>query len=256
MDQGMKVTVIVPVYDRPDLLMTCLESLAEQDMGFDVVVVDDASPESDAMRACQSFLFDTFPWRCWVKHPQNLGSLRSIRDGVAVSRAEPDDVILLVDGDDRLDGPTAVSTLYDAYDLTGALFAYGSYRPDPPEDGCPPATRIPHSVLVDGTIRSYITTMGIIPFNHPLSFRRRVLDAIDDTELQIDGEWMRYGYDIALAVPAIELAGDRVVFMTDCLYVYTSNRDDSVARARPTETHVEGQHVLHRPRVHTPLEWT
>lgn len=43
----MKISVVVPVYNNPDGLKTCLKSLSEvDDPDFEVIVVDDASPTS------------------------------------------------------------------------------------------------------------------------------------------------------------------------------------------------------------------
>ena len=71
--------------------------------------------------------------------------------------------------------------------------------------------------------------------------------------MQIDGEWMRYGYDIALFTPILEQAGNGAWFLPDVLYTYTSNRAESVARLRPDETSREYAHVLTMGRRHEPL---
>ena len=53
---GKSLTVIIPTFTRVDLLVECLESLANQTYGdFQVLVVDDGSPVGEAVRqACES----------------------------------------------------------------------------------------------------------------------------------------------------------------------------------------------------------
>ena len=261
---GMRILVLVPTYNRPDLLDRCLRSIAEQDDdGFDVLVADDGSTDPDVRRVMDE-------WGGWAATEGfkgtwlsqigrvNVGALRNISDSISnmpIDMLGPDDVVLIVDGDDRLAHPGAVREVRARFAGTSNLLMYGSYDSDPPCDTCPPAEPIPEWVLRSGVIRA-MALHHRMPWNHPIAFRRCLFDAlrIDDFTM-LGGEWMRYGYDVALMAPMIELAGTRVEFCPDVLYIYTSDRPEAVHRIHAEATAAENRWVLNQLRKYAPMEW-
>ena len=253
----MRFLVVVPCYNRPELLWPCLHSIANQDDdAFDVIVADDASTDpkvSEFMDEWASGHPAGIRW--WsLRQPENVGAVRNIADAIRmVPEVEPDDVVFLVDGDDAIPpyALSAIRALYERDDVaTNAT--YGSYESEPYDPDCPPAWRIPGWVLDSGHVREYLAEFGQA-FNHPLTFRRWCFDRIRDHELMVDGEWMRYGYDMAYFVPILEMCGPTAWFCDQVVYRYTSNRAESVARAYPTETDRENRAVLSMGRQHDPI---
>ena len=101
------ISVIVTHYNRPALLDECLAALSAQDYdNFDVIVVDDGSPSSDAQRYLDS-LEPAFKQRGWQIIRQKNAYLGAARNnGVRHSRGE---YIVFVDDDD-LPRPEKLST--------------------------------------------------------------------------------------------------------------------------------------------------
>lgn len=241
------IRVVVPFRNRPDLVSRCLDSLrAQTDQEFWLHVADDASDEHIPHDAIWPSRPDSY--LLWHKR---VGALRNIVDSVQGADMNPDDVVLIVDGDDWLE-PDAIATLRRIYMDPTVDVAYGSYRCASGATG-PECGPYPPEVLEAGTVRAWSRDNRFL-VNHPLSFRRRLFDAIpDDHYLMPDGEWIRHSYDAVLAMALIELAGTRVHWEPSVLYVYEDRRPDSVAAVHQEEAHAEGQAVYAR-RPLQPLE--
>lgn len=248
------VHVVIPFLDAPALLDACLESVAAQeDRPDNVIVCDDASTDPGVQDVIAKW-WEREPTWVHRRNAENLGSLRSIVESIRAVPMHPDDAVLLVDGDDAI-LPHCVRTVRAILGHTGNLLTYGSYLADPPDPTCPPAMEIPEWVLRAGCYR-LLCAHDRMYHNHPLSFRRCLFDALDDDDfLMPDGSWQRYGYDVALACPLVELAGTRVEFCPDVLYTYRSDRADSVARAHRDATIAENAHVITAPQKYDPMEW-
>lgn len=250
----MKFLIVVPVYNRADLLERCLESIAAQDdPDFEVYITDDCSPEWDEIRPVLDRYVPTEGWN-WGRQGENTGATRNIVDTIRGWPMDPDDVVLLVDGDDRLPHAGVVSRLRKVYEGTDVLVSYGSYQSEPFNANCPAVRPYPLEVLLAGNIREFTKRRGAW-FNHPLSFRRAAFDAISDSEFQRRGEWLRYGYDLTLMMPLIEIAGPRVVYQDEILYTYTSDRADSDWCAHGPGVRKANQWVLRQGRQHRPIPY-
>lgn len=235
----MKVHIVVPCYNRPDLLDGCLASLADQ--GADTVYVTDDHSDDPGRSGTARWLTPPPASERWFYcfRSERVGTLRNIVEAIRDQSMDPDDVILLVDGDDQL-LPGAVDTIRAIYD-SDTQVSYGSYRCASGAEG-PRCDAYPPEVLASGTVRAW-THANQFLVNHPISFRRRIFDAIPDSYYMMDGRWMRHSYDAVLMMAAIELAGTRVHWEPTVSYVYEDRRPDSVALAHQEEAHAEGQHV-------------
>jgi GT2 family glycosyltransferase len=96
----MPVTVIVPVYRGLDDARRCLESVARHggscDIPFEVVAIDDASPEPDVPVGLDRLASEDLPVPITVVHnPENLGFVRTING--AIEKSMGDVVILNAD---------------------------------------------------------------------------------------------------------------------------------------------------------------
>ena len=107
MNTGRKqLTVVIPTYRRPALLLRCLESLAGQDArgSFDIVVVDDAS--GDETTQMLETMSTTMPELTFTSLPANRGQAAARNRAVELASAP---TVLFVD-DDIVASPSLVST--------------------------------------------------------------------------------------------------------------------------------------------------
>jgi GT2 family glycosyltransferase/glycosyltransferase involved in cell wall biosynthesis len=97
MSTRMPVTVIVPVYRDIDDARRCLESVvrhaASSDIEFQILAIDDASPEADVRAYLDALASEDLavPFTA-VHNPENLGFVRTVNRGIDRS---PGDVVIL-----------------------------------------------------------------------------------------------------------------------------------------------------------------
>ena len=91
------VTVIIPVYRGIDDVVRCLESVTRHassvEVPFDVLVIDDASPEEDVREYVSGFASESvdFPVTA-LRNAENLGFVKTVNIGL---RRAPGDVVIL-----------------------------------------------------------------------------------------------------------------------------------------------------------------
>lgn len=120
--EKMKVSVIIPVYNKEKYVEACLESLSKQDFdSFEIVVVDDGSTDrSGEICDCMAHTDE----RIRVFHTANSGVTAARRRGVDEAKGE---YVMFVDADDLL-LPHAMRTLYEAIERMKADEVVGVYR--------------------------------------------------------------------------------------------------------------------------------
>lgn len=122
MKNEIKVTVIIPVYNKENLLKRCLDSIEAQSYPyFEVVVVDDGSKDNSG-EICDSYREKDSRFR--VYHNENQGPGASRNFGIEQAKGE---YITFVDADDRIH-PDYLKSLLDA-SLNGKYdFVVGNYE--------------------------------------------------------------------------------------------------------------------------------
>lgn len=102
----MKLTVIIPTYNRCDLLGECLESLHQQEYrNVQVLVVDDGSEED-----VQGFVADRFPDSKVLRQDENAGFAATVNAGL---RAADTEYLMLLNNDMTLE-PDCIGKLMEA----------------------------------------------------------------------------------------------------------------------------------------------
>ncbi|EEE35055.1 putative glycosyltransferase [Rhodobacteraceae bacterium KLH11] len=93
------VSVIVPMYKTEEFVERCIESLCDQTFrDFEVICVDDCSPDRSAMRAAQ--FTGCLPSLTIHSHSQNLGLGEARNTGIRLAKGQ---YIASVDSDDWVD---------------------------------------------------------------------------------------------------------------------------------------------------------
>jgi glycosyltransferase involved in cell wall biosynthesis len=134
-----RMKVIVPFHNPGHLLDDCVESLLAQDYGnFEAIFVDDASTDGSAAQVPTDDSRVTL-----IRNDERAGGALSAHR-VVTARCEPDDIVVLLAGDDRLacsDALTHLSSVYDEHDCQiaygqsqSADGRYGRAKPIPDED--------------------------------------------------------------------------------------------------------------------------
>lgn len=236
--------VVVTGYDCYPWFVRCLASVyAQRHRPLHVTVVDDASPDprmADAVRAV-----DAFPDWCGIVNTERLGATENIWRAVhAADHLAPDTVTVLVDGDDWLPHADVVEHVVNVYDTDpDAWLVYGSYTTEPDDPTCHPAEPYPPDVIEGAAYRQ-----ASCLFNHPLTFRRFLFTALDESDVRLDaGPFVPGIYDEAFMYPLLEMAGPRQRCLPEPLYVYNTANPASVAKAQRAAAAAAGEELRARP---------
>ncbi len=105
------VSVCIPAYRRPDLLLRCLESLRIQDyQDFEIIVTDD-SPDMDVETVCHNSGFEKR-----LRYSRNARPLGSPRNWNAAMRLARAPLVKMLHHDDWLAEPYSLRTLVSLLD--------------------------------------------------------------------------------------------------------------------------------------------
>lgn len=190
----MTIDVVVPTYNRADLLRGCLEHLARQDEPHTAVVVDNGSTDGtvEMVRA-------EFPSARLVALEENLGFGRAVNRGVAAGEG---DAIVLINNDVDVE-PGFLSALVRPLEdpgvgmVAGVLVVPGGERIDAA------------GVVVDGGLGGYGYMIGdpvaalaapppglMGPCGGAAAYRRAAFEAVGG----FDGEIFAYSEDLDIAL--------------------------------------------------------
>lgn len=112
------VSIVIPVYNRVDLTVQCLEAIAQTTSGdFEVVVVDDASTDGTADVLAQFGSALTV-----VRHDENRGFARACNDGARAARGD----LLVFLNNDTLPRPGWLDALRAAAEAAPDVGAVGA----------------------------------------------------------------------------------------------------------------------------------
>lgn len=132
-----------------------------------------------------------------------------------IIRELPDDrIVVSLDGDDWLAGPTALATVQGYYD-GGALVTFGSFVHAVGLDGCGcPGFSAPYGPEEDIRKAPWRAT-------HLKTFLAGMFKRIRPVDLrEREGDWLPFARDLALMFPLLEMAGPLAVHVPEVVYVY------------------------------------
>lgn len=193
----------------PGRMARCLESIAAQSRSdWGAVIIDDGS-ESLSRAAIQLAIE---PWRdrvTLIQPRERRGQLANMTLAIRHVCTNPDSVIVTLDLDDSLIGPTVVDRLGTEY-TNGADVTVGSML------------RTDKHAEYPVTFESPRKARGGNVWQHLRSFRKHLFDAIPDHDLRIGGEYADIAVDWAFMLPIVEMA-HRPVWIAEPLYLYESS---------------------------------
>lgn len=209
--------IIVPSFNSFSYLPKTLSSIADQaNKNYDVCVIDDASSFKEQREIILDYA-KRYNWK-YLFHKTNLGALASILDGIKAINCQDDDVIVLLDGDDWFYDEHVLERLDEIYTKEDIYLTWGQFETYPL--GC---IHINYADEVEDEVIEKKLFRKIDDVFWPLrSFKYRLFREIRKENL-IDpqtGEYFRVSGDKALMYPMLEMAGHKIKFVEDTLYVY------------------------------------
>lgn len=240
--------IVIPSFNSINYLPKTLASVESQiNKNYEVCVIDDCSSfpkqREIILEYCQRN-----QWK-YVFHEKNLGALASIVEAIHGFNCKDEDVIVMLDGDDWLYDPYVLTKLDKIYTEEDVYLTWGQFETYPPH--CIHmnyATWIPDEVIDRKLYREIIDIFG-----HLKTYKYRLFREIKDLDLRDPDtqEYFRVSWDKALMYPMLEMAGHKVRFVPDLLYVYNIDNPLSDYKVNRPEQIIATDYIRSKPHYKT-----
>tara|TARA_R110000851_G_scaffold333049_1_gene510884 strand:+ start:1057 stop:1800 length:744 start_codon:yes stop_codon:yes gene_type:complete len=211
----IKFKVVAPVYNAEKWIHLCIRSLRMQSyQNFECYVVDDFSTDN-TRSVIEKEIKDLNNFHLLIPETKGypLGSLNFALDSANIS---DEDIVVIVDGDDWLYSERSLEIIKNTYENTGCYLTYGSYVEYPSKKRGKFAKKIPQHIIENKLYRQseWMTS-------HMRTFKYKLWNNIDKQDIKDeDGAFYKRAGDLPATFCMLELAGERISFIEDILYVY------------------------------------
>lgn len=251
-----KIKVLITFYNPGDFLDMCVSSVLTQDYdNYEVLFIDDCSTDNsfDKIPGCiyktdennepvrdedgELIILEKHPLlektKCtnvlaW-KASSRATALPNLHNGIMNFATDPNDIVVILDGDDWLYGKGALSYINEYYNQNPECWMmYGSSKWTDGRKCC-------SSAYPEHEFKN----LRAAPFrvSHIRTFRAGLYHKIAEQDPSFscmkdkDGEWYTMAYDTVMFIPMLEMAGfNHIQHNTKLLYVY--NRDNPISEDR------------------------
>ncbi len=240
--------VVIPSYNNCKWYEKNLESVFSQTyQNWKIYYVDDCSTDDTGALVKQYVKSRGMSEKCTIVHNgSRCGAMANLYN--AIHNADPDKIVVIVDGDDWLSDDGVFQTLADVYKDPKVWLTYGSYLNDPGGDRgvCKP---LPKEVLENASVRSYQKweTSAL------RTFYAALFDKINKDDVMIRGKFLDIAYDVAIFLPMIEMASpDHVRYIDRILYIY--NRSNPLSDSNRRQLQMITDRYLRSLKPYKPLD--
>lgn len=197
----MKISVVIPTYNRPDFLLEAARSIAAQThLNWEVVIVDDGSSPAIPLDQLNSQLGDNV---ILIRHDKSRGVACAKNAGIESATGE---IITLLDDDDLL-APSALEKLDDAFtrrpDLDCVFLGvepFGPYSANPAENRKKAIDKIiqrVHPIEPDGLYLFDENLFSELLYSVPIDFQRpaarrgawNIVGGFDESGIFSESNW-------------------------------------------------------------------
>jgi glycosyltransferase involved in cell wall biosynthesis len=214
---------------------------------FQVILIDDISSDKTITRTQKAINGD--PRFKLIINQEKKYKTQNVVDGIAYAKPQEDDVIILLDGDDKFAHENVLSIIEKTYKTKSCWMTYGSYETSLAKR---PKRCIPYDskVILNNTFRSNPWLAS-----HLKTFKFKLWQQLDMNIFQIkqkeinhvlwrtllkgkfrhwyhwknikandlhepSGKYIKRIDDKAFSFPMLEISGDKAFFIEDILYIY------------------------------------
>lgn len=221
--------VVIPVYNAEKWVHLCLRSLKRQSYkNFQCYIVDDLSTDNTYKIASNEIKNDE---RFFLLKPSQKGyPLGSLNFALENANIEDEDVVVILDGDDWFYSEKTLQIVKEMYDKTGCYLTYGSYVEYPSKKRGKFSREVPKHIVENKLYRrsEWMTS-------HMRTFKYKLWKSIDKNDLKDEnGRFYKKAGDLASTFCMLELAGNKISYINDILYVY--NRDNPLNEDKVNHT--------------------
>lgn len=237
-----KLVLIVPFYNTEKYILECVGSiLAQKYENWEAIFIDDASTDN-----CFE-LIPNHPKIIKIKNTVRVGALENTHKGILLKELDDEDIIVIIDGDDRLLNDDSLNIVNWVYNEKQCLVSYGDFVTNYNLPGvCTPYES--EEEFLDLRHRTYRAT-------HLRTFKYKVYKEIlkQDPELDcyrssVDNNFYTITSDVAMMNAVMEIAGFKNVFYNKIpIYWYRLYDANDFNKRRADQLAVELE-IRNKPR--------
>lgn len=208
--------IVTASYKNKDWYKRNLDSVLFQNYSnYRIIYIDDNSPD-DTGKLVQEYcqLLHKEDKIRVIVNQENVGALANIYN--AIHSCKPEEIIILLDGDDSLAHNDVLKHLNRIYQDNNVWLTYGQFQWFPAQ--IPGFTfEMPQWVIEKNCIREYrwVTT-------HLRSFYASLFHKIKKEDLLYQNKFYSMAWDLAIMYPMVEMAGYHTRFIPEILYIYNT----------------------------------
>ena len=220
--------IIIPIYNAEDWVENALISVLNQDYDdFECIITDDCSSD-DTVKLIQDFIVDNDAELYFHLHQNEKRefALHNIHAMIQNMDADDEDVIVCLDGDDWLSNEGVLARLDEIYKEENCWLTYGSYVRYPDgHDSTFHVSEYPKEIRESGDFKKDPEWRA----SHLRTFKYKIARRLEKEDLSDeDGNYYPMAWDHAIMFPLMEMACERVHFVSDTLYVYNDDNPINV----------------------------
>lgn len=220
MNSSVHFKVIVPMYNCELWAVSCLNSVLSQTYTDWQVVVCVEPCDDKTWDVVSAYLKEKKdPRFCLIKNETRKGVPKNHIDCIRASNPQNEDVIVLLDGDDKLFGTDVLTYLNEVYSTKPIWITWGSYIFEHSNKRGLASQAVPVKNDPHKGERWW-------RFSHLKTFKYFLFKGIQDSDLRYTktGDYYKVAGDMALMFPMVEMAGaSHSLFVEKILYVYNQS---------------------------------
>jgi len=241
--EELPFVIIIPSYKNKEWYKRNLDSVFNQFYtNYRIIYIDDAAPDGTGSlveqhtKECQQEHKMTL-----IKNNERVGALANIYK--AVYMCNPEEIVVLVDGDDWLAHENVLTYLNDVYHDPKVWITYGQFVWFPAgKEGF--AWKINNQTIAENSFRYSAWSA-----THLRTFYAGLFQKIKPRDLLYENnKFYTMCWDLSIMYPMIEMAGGHSHFVPDILYVYNNENSINDHKVNIDLQGAMGKHILNRPR--------
>jgi len=216
------ITVIIPMYMNKKYVSFCLDSVFMQRYkNCNFIIIDDASSDNTAELIYAAIKrYNKEECTRVIINKNRKGALYNLYH--AIWSCADDDIIVTVDGDDRLFDNAVLKKINAVYQSPDVWLTHGYFLefPDEVNNWSKP---VPPDVIRKNTYRKHTPHPS-----HLRTFYAKLFKLIDKKDLMYKGAFYPMTWDQAFMFPMIEMAAERHYYFSEKTVLYLYNRQTPI----------------------------
>jgi hypothetical protein len=226
-DEKNRFNIIVPFYNCEPWILKCLKSIHNQKYSnFRCFIIDDMSTDNSS-KIIKDFIADKNNFKL-ISNTDKKYALANIAYILNEEEHCPEDVNIILDGDDWFSSYNVLSYLNSVYVEKECLMTYGTYVYYPLGTMGVEPSEYPADVIENNLFRKDKWRAS-----HLRTFKHLLWNNLDMEDLKDEqGEYYKTAYDQVLMLPLLEMSSEKSHYIDKIMHVYNRSNPLNVDKVK------------------------